>query len=98
MTRLVHLMAAALLVVSCGGGDPSVRGVVVDITGQLDDIESFVLATEDGERFTFAVSGESDFHALPLGHLNEHRVSGAPVIVEYEEEDGSLVVVSLRDG
>ena len=97
------MLAAGVLLVSCNGDDasgvvPSVRGVVVEITGQLDDIESFVLVDEDGARLTFTVTPESDFHQLPLSHLNEHRISGAPVVVDYEEQGDDLVVASLRDG
>lgn len=95
---LVGLMSLAMVATSCGGGTKTVHGVVIEIDGQLDDIEGFEIVTLDGRRLSLDVTPGSEFHDLPLSHLNEHRVSGAPVIVEYEERKGVLVVLDLRDG
>lgn len=91
-------MFLSIVTVSCGGSERTVHGVVIEIQGRLDIIESFDIVTLDGERLTLEVTPDSDFHDLPLSHLNEHRVSGAPVVVEYADEGGVLTVVALRDG
>ena len=95
---LIGLVSLAMVVASCGGGTKTVHGVVIEIDGQLDDVKGFEIVTLDGRRLLLTVGPGSDFHDLPLSHLNEHRVSGAPVVVEYEEHEDVLVVVDLRDG
>ena len=95
---LLSMLIPALLVSACAGSTRTVHGVVIEIDGELDDIRGFELVRLDGERITLRVAPDSDFHDLPLSHLNEHRISGAPVIVEYEKRGDELIVLALRDG
>lgn len=97
LTRLLLLVAAGALVAGGCQGTDEVRGVVVSIEGELDNITAFELVLEDGTRLQFDVGRDATFDGLPLSHLNEHRVSGDPVLVVYEEQD-RLVAISIRDG
>ena len=57
------------------------------------------MLTEDGERLTFMPREGLRFsHGAPLSHLQEHATFGTEVVVDYEEEGGTLVAVELRDG
>ena len=72
---------------------------MIEVDGDLIETRSFVVLTEDGERFTFVPRDGLRFtHGAPLSHLREHATIGTEVIVDYEDEDGTLVAVELRDG
>ena len=90
-----------MLLAACGGGDgpPRVEGIVVEVDGNLTETRSFVVVTEDGDRFTFVPRDGLRFtHGAPLSHLREHATFGTEVVVDYEEGDDTLVAVELRDG
>lgn len=90
---LVLVMAAA----SCAAGD-TVRGIVVDVRGDLERIESFAVRTPGGEVLEFVPAPGLRFHDGPLSHIRAHLVSGEPVVVRYVSEDESLVAIEVRDG
>ena len=66
----------------------------VDLTS-LTNLEGFSLRSDD-ETFEFVVTDATKID-FPPAHLNEHRVSGDPVTVTYEEEDDELVALSIED-
>jgi hypothetical protein len=80
-------------------GDPSrgeVTGVIVAVEGEgLGRIEGFTVRSE-GETFEFDIDETIDY-GFPLDHLNEHRVTGEPVMVVYEEQEGRLVALEIED-
>lgn len=86
-----------LLLVACSGQE-TVRGVVVDVQGDLQTVERFTLLTEEGEQLEFVPGTGLRFDGGPLSHLRQHMVSGEPVRVRYESESGALVVVEVSDG
>jgi hypothetical protein len=61
----------------------------------LGRIERFTVRSE-GETFEFDIDETIDY-GFPLDHLNEHRVTGEPVIVVYEERQGRLVALEIED-
>jgi hypothetical protein len=93
-------VVAAFLLSACAGPDTdpesgTVSGIVIDIVGELNDIESFTVLS-DGERQTFELLPDADY-AFPPGHLQDHLRSGDPVRVGWEERAGTRVAVSLDD-
>ncbi|MGF1667852.1 MAG: hypothetical protein ACFCVC_16455 [Acidimicrobiia bacterium] len=97
MRRALTGLVALLLTSSCGGAADrgSVEGLVVDVEGDLVTVTEFTVLTDAGQmRFTPAPDG--DF-AFPLPHLREHIISGAPVVVFWEERDGTMVAVLVDD-
>ena len=90
------MLAIALGAAGCQGTD-QVRGGGVAIEGGRDNVTACELVLEDGTRLQFGVGPDATFDGLPLSHLNEHRLSGDPVLVVYEERD-QLVAISVRDG
>ncbi len=97
MKPLGVVLVMALAFTACQRGADEVRGVVVSIEGQLDQVTGFELVTGDGARFMFRVDPEGEFDGLPLSHLNEHRLSAEPISVSYEDR-GGLVAIAMEDG
>lgn len=96
------LLVAAIVLGACNGGtarsegSPTLTGVVTDVTSTgLDEVSSFELRSE-GETYTIQIDEERDY-GFPVGHLNAHRTSGEPVIVETTRRDGELVALSIED-
>ncbi|HEX2234956.1 MAG TPA: hypothetical protein VHK89_01640 [Actinomycetota bacterium] len=97
-------LVAALVVlagpVACSDereGPPRVvTGVVTEIDGRsLTEIESFTL--KDGSNaYEVFVDATIDY-GFPIGHLQSHRVSAAPVRVELEQRGTKLYALSIRD-
>ena len=74
-----------------------ITGVVTKLdSAGLTDVNGFTVRSND-ETFDFAVDSETQL-AFPPSHLNEHRVSGEPVKVTYEERDGELYALTVEDG
>lgn len=97
---LLAFIAAGLLLVACSGPDRNsdsgtVTGIVVDVVGELNDVESFTVLAE-GEQHTFTLLPGADY-AFPPGHLRDHLRSGDPVRVDWEDRDGARVAVTLDD-
>lgn len=96
-------VAAALLVlaVACGGGDGgTVRGIVVDVEGDLQTgISSLVVRDGDGTRWTFITPPGLMFDdGGPLSHITSHMASAEPVEVQYKTEaDGTLTAERVAD-
>lgn len=97
LTGALLVAVALLLGVALTGGDSpeELTGLVVAVDGDLTDVRSFdVLAGGEQTRFTPAPDGDFDF---PLGHLRDHLRTGEPVTVGYEQRDGGLMAVRIRD-
>ena len=85
-----------LLLASCGTADQgTVEGLVVDVQGDLSAVTEFTVLTDQG-RMSSIPAPEGDF-AFPLPHLREHILSGVPVVVFWEEHDGTKVAVMVDD-
>jgi hypothetical protein len=99
------MLATICLLAALGGAacndnaEPShgeVTGVIVEVQGEgLGQVETFTVRSE-GETFEFVIDEAADY-GFPLDHLNEHRVTGEPVVVVYEEREGSLVALEIED-
>ena len=92
------MVLAASLAASCSDGEETseVSGVVVEVESSgLTEVESFMLRSED-RTYEFLVTDETDL-AFPPAHLNEHRVSGEPVAVVFEQKDDGLYALSVDD-
>ncbi|MCY3539782.1 MAG: hypothetical protein OXH10_08020 [bacterium] len=107
ITALVALMPA----VACNDAsdlDPSsgaepgpvstrtVRGVVLEVNGGLETVESFVLRTDDGEVIDVMVTQEGDFR-FPLAHLHDHRRTLEPLLVELDVSVDPALAIALQD-
>ena len=89
-----------LVVAACGAAsEPFIaRGVIVEL--EADDIiiwETVTIRTSDGETLTFLRGDTVDLRFWRASHLDEHRVLGSPVTVEYIRGDGGLVAVAFSD-
>ncbi len=98
---VVAVLVAGMLLGACGdadGGPPRAEGVVIEVDGDLLEVRSFVMLTDDGERLTFVPEPGLRFNdGAPLSHLQEHATFGTAVIVDYEDDGGRLVAVAVRD-
>ncbi len=95
MRRAVVEISIFVLVAACGSGNV-VRGVVIDVTGDLEGVTSFTLRADGGEIIELVPDPDGAF-AFPLTHLQEHRQSLTPVAVTFEERGGVKVAVSIAD-
>ena len=92
----VLLVGWALVFAACAGQD-EVRGIVLEVDGDLTSVESFVLRLDDGEILTIVPAATGgDFH-FPLPHLSDHRTSLSPVIVELDRSVDPPRAVMIRD-
>ncbi len=94
------MLIAALGVTACSGtDDDTVTGVVIDVVGDLTNVESFVLRLPDGTDHTFHPAAGVLFHGTAnLSHLRDHLRSGEPVEVRYEElDDGTWSALAVDD-
>jgi hypothetical protein len=103
----VHRVAlvALVLLASCGSerapGPPAmsppsqVRGVITDVRMDGDAVTRFVVEGASG-RHEILIDPQRDY-GFDLRHLEEHRATGDPVLVELENRDGALYAVSIVD-
>lgn len=106
MLKSIVVLLVVLSFVACGGDEPpttsaaeapeSVTGVIVDIeSAAINDVESFTL--KDGDAvYEILIDTEVDY-GFPLGHLQEHVQTAAPVEVDLEERDDKLYALSIVD-
>jgi hypothetical protein len=62
----------------------------------LTEVEYFTVRTDDGDTHKFFIDPDTDL-GFPPAHLNEHRITGDPVVVEFEEKDGRPIATSVED-
>ena len=102
MRRIRTLPAVLLLVAAvagCGDSDPgpeTVRGVVLEIEGDLTSVESFVIRTDSGDLLEVAPAPDGDFR-FPLPHLHDHRRTSAPILVELDRTVDPPRAIAIQD-
>ena len=100
--RYAPALAGVLLVLAaCGGsgnGPPveTVQGVALEVNGDLEGIESFVLRTDDGEVLELVPAPDGDFR-FPLAHLYDHLRTSEPLSVGLDRSVDPPLAVSMRD-
>lgn len=92
MRRLITLAVAAGIIVTAvgcasddSGGSQEVVGVVTEVTGDLTQVESFVVLDADGNSHLMTPQNGLLFYGGPLSHLRDHIVTGERVRVTFEE-------------
>lgn len=90
------LLGGAMLLAACGGSVSTVRGVVIEVDGDLTSVQSFTLRADGGELIELVPAPDGTF-TFPLSHLQEHRASLSPVVVEIEDREGVRVAVWIGD-
>ena len=88
--------AVLLIVAACGGGgEKSVTGLVVEaVERNLVEIELLRVRDRAGRIWEFTTEGNVGTSAA---HLRQHQVLGDGVVVKYEERDGRLIAIDVRD-
>ncbi len=61
----------------------------------LGDVRAFTIRSQ-GETYRFDIDPDHDY-GFNLDHLNEHRTSGDPVRVRWEERDDGFVAREIED-
>lgn len=73
------------------------RGLIQNVEGKsLLELESLTITDDSGTLWTFEARGKIIPGFTP-SHLNEHRVLGLPVTVEYHREGDALVIDDITD-
>ena len=101
MRYLAALASVLLVLAACGdsGAGPSVEtveGVVLEVNGDLEAIESFVLRTDEGEVIEIVPASDGDFR-FPLAHLHDHRRTLEPLSVELDRSVDPPRAVAIED-
>ena len=97
---VIVIVAVAIPLVFAATNKPTMRGVVIHVdTVSLTDVRGFDLRTEAGAIVHFQI-GQLDMSAPGFNaqHLVVHQATAQPVVVTYEDRDGTLVAVRLVDG
>ena len=92
---IVLLCSFCLFASACGGDAGVVRGFIVEVTDRnLAEIESLTVRDDDERlwKFTTEEALEKDG-----AHLRLHQVLGQTIEVLFEEREGLLIAVGLRD-
>ncbi len=106
MKRFKSSLAVLLVIAASGCGDSHanqgepgremVRGVVLEVMGDLTVVESFVIRTDSGEILEVTPAPEGDFR-FPLPHLHDHRRTSEPVLVELDRTVDPPLATAIRD-
>ena len=84
-----------LLVVSCGGGEKTVIGMVAEVVERnLSEVELLLVRDRSDNIWEFTTVGEI---GMSPAHLKQHQVLGEGVLVVYKTIGGRLVVSEIRD-
>ena len=84
-----------LIAVSCGGGEKTVTGLVLEVVGRnLVEIELLRVRDRSGRIWEFSTEGNIGISAA---HLKQHQVLGQGVVVIYNDEDGQSIASEVRD-
>lgn len=100
---MIRLGSAIVLLVlagvACGGARQSTTGVVIEVEGNITEVDGFVLRLADGSDLHLEPAAGLLFHEnAPIGHLRDHLRSGEPIGVEFEIlDDGTAVAYSVTD-
>ena len=102
-------LGLVLIVTGCGGAseDPEevgteqvgveqVRGVVLEVDGDLTSVESFLLRTDEGEVLRVVPAPDGDFR-FPLPHLHDHLRTSEPLLVELDRSHDPPRATAIRD-
>ena len=101
MPVLVALLALAAiaLAVLLAPRTGTATGVVVAVEAtSITDVTAFTIRGADGQTHRFALGSLENGVEFPPGHLQEHIISGVPVIVTYREDGGVAMAIRLADG
>lgn len=82
---------------SRNGSTPSqLEGPIIEVESEgLGQVRAFTLKSGD-QTYEIFIADDVDY-SFPLDHLNEHRISGEPVVVELEERGEKLYALSIED-
>ena len=93
------VLGLVLIVASCGGSSEDreeVRGIVLEVEGDLGSVESFLLRTDEGEVLRVVPAPDGDFR-FPLPHLHDHRRTSEPLLVELDRSYDPPRATAIRD-
>lgn len=100
MIRLAPLLVGAVVLAACAGAtevhSSEIRGVVLEVEGDLTSVSSFLLRTDGGEVLTVIPAEDGDFE-FPISHLSDHRSTLAPIIVELDRSVDPPLALAIRD-
>ena len=101
MRHAPALVGVLLVLAACGDSGArtsieTVQGVILEVNGDLEAIESFVLRTDDGEVIEVVPAPDGDFR-FPLPHLHDHRRTLEPLSVGLDRSADPPLAVSLSD-
>ena len=92
-------LGLVLIVAGCGGSDvdrEEVRGIVLEVEGDLASVASFLLRTDEGEVLRVVPAPDGDFR-FPLPHLHDHRRTGEPLLVELDRSYDPPLAIAIQD-
>lgn len=93
--NIAALMIVGTLLASCAGSGTTVIGSIIEVSGDLVQVDSFTVLSE-GVAHTF-VPEEGGTFSIPLPHLRDHLRSGGAVEVTFVEVDGVLIASDVVD-
>lgn len=96
---LIIITAIAAIVAGCSTdavSEGEVTGIVTEVTGDLVEVQSFVVLDSNGDSHKFSPGEGMTFMGAPPSHLRDHVVSGEAVRVRYHKgPSGSLIAVDV---
>lgn len=98
---ILAVLVFAVVLAGCSATSDSVRevvGVVTGVTGNLTDIESFVVLDSEGNSHLFEPADGMTVNGAPPSHLRDHLVSGETVRVFFHEgSSGTRIADDVMD-
>lgn len=98
---VLAVSAALTLFAGCSTAEESsgeVIGIVTEVTGDLTNIESFVVTDGSGDSFKFVPGQGMTVAGGPVSHLRDHVVSGEQVKVLFHSgAQSELIADDVQD-
>lgn len=99
--RFAVVVAVVAVLAGCSSPEQQaanqIEGIVTEVTGDLEHVESFVVLDGDGMSHLLTPEDGLLFYGGPVSHLRDHIVSGERVVVTFEEGAyGAMIAVLIE--
>lgn len=99
MKTLGLVLALALLSSACGPPSTDLAGTTTGIIVEYvpaEGIDGSIAIFRDGEQVEIVVSADTSLE-FPNTHIQEHRLTGEPVSVDWLETNGTKQAIAITD-
>ena len=91
------IFVAIFFATGCLNDSKEVTGLIIHFESfELDKLDKLTMKDSKGGIWVFE-GGKKSFVDFSSHHLSEHQILGNPVMVRFEEQNGVLFIVSIKN-